>query len=93
MGKEGAAPVVGGEVEEASWRLGSHVLEVARGGREGVKPVGGGGCCWLKEEDARLGRCWATRPVGHLLRWAGKARSGGRDVWAVSRTEPKVEKE
>jgi hypothetical protein len=33
MGKEGVVPVAGGEVEEASWRLGSHVLEVARGGR------------------------------------------------------------
>jgi hypothetical protein len=96
MGKEGAAPVVGGEVEEASWRLGSHVPEVARGGggeRGSVKPVGGGGCCWLKEEDARLGRCWATRPMGRLLRWAGAARRGGRDGWAASRTGPKVEKE
>jgi hypothetical protein len=27
-----AAPVAGGEVVEASWHLGSHVPEVARGG-------------------------------------------------------------
>jgi hypothetical protein len=87
-------PVAEGEVEEASWRLGSHVPEVARGGgRGGVKLVNGGGCCWLKEEDARLGRCWATRPVGRLLHWAGVARRGGRDGWAASRTGPKVENE
>jgi hypothetical protein len=33
-----------------------------------VKLVGGGGCCRLKEEDARLGRYWATRPGGP--KWA-----------------------
>jgi hypothetical protein len=51
------------------------------GGRQGgVKPVGGGGYCWLKEEDARLGRCWATRPGGSssLLGWHGKER---RERW------------
>jgi hypothetical protein len=31
--RDGVASVVGGEEEEASWRLGSHVLEVARGER------------------------------------------------------------
>jgi hypothetical protein len=40
MGKEGAAPILGGEVEEASWCLGSHVPEVARGG---------GGRAWRRE--------------------------------------------
>jgi hypothetical protein len=70
MGKDVAAPVAGGEVEEASWRLGSHVPE----------PVGCGGCCWLKEEDARLGRCWATRPgvPSSSLGWCGKER---RERW------------
>jgi hypothetical protein len=47
-----------------------------RGGRGGVKPVGGGGCCWLKEEDARLGQCWATRPgwPSSSLGWRSKER-------------------
>jgi hypothetical protein len=54
-----------------------------RGGRGDVEPVDGGGCCWLKEEDARLGRCWATRLGGpsSLLGWRGKER---RERWVGS---------
>jgi hypothetical protein len=46
------------------------------GGRGGVKPVSGSRCCCLKEEDARLGRCRATRPGGpsSSLGWRGKER-------------------
>jgi hypothetical protein len=46
----------------------------------GMKPTGGSGCCWLKEEDARLGRCWATRLGGpsSSLGWRGKER---RERW------------
>jgi hypothetical protein len=50
------------------------------GGCGGMKLVGSGGCCWLKEEDARLGWCWATRPGGpsSSLGWRSKER---RERW------------
>jgi hypothetical protein len=34
------------------------------GGRGSMKQTDDGGCCWLKEQDAQLGWCWATRPGG-----------------------------
>jgi hypothetical protein len=76
MGKEGATPIVGGEVKEASWCLGSHVLEVAKGG--GAWRREAGRRRWLLL--AQGGRC-PTRPVlGHKARWAvffaGLARQG-----------------
>jgi hypothetical protein len=77
----GGAPVARGEEEETSWHLGSHAPEVARGEQAWcMKPAGGSGCCWLKEEDARLGRCWATRMGGpsSSLGWRGKER---RERW------------
>jgi hypothetical protein len=91
---EGAAPIAGGEVEEALWRLGSHVLEVARGGQ-----------AWRHEASrwqwlllAQGGRHPAGPVLGHKVGWAifftGLAsQGGGRDGWTASRTRPKVEKE
>jgi hypothetical protein len=48
------------------------------GRRGGMKPVRGSGCCWLKEEDTRLGRCWATRSGGpsSSLGWRRKEEGG-----------------
>jgi hypothetical protein len=77
MGKEGAAPVVGGDVEEASRRLGSHVPEVARGG--------GVGRVWQREAGRRrwlLPAQGGRRPVGpvlgHKAGWAKMGYCNGR---------------
>jgi hypothetical protein len=88
------APVAGGEVEEASWRLGSHVPRVARGGWAWQSEVGRQ--WWLLL--AQGGRRPAGPVLGHKAGWviffAGLARQGGgRDGWAASQTRPKVEKE
>jgi hypothetical protein len=71
MGKDGAAPVVGGDVEEASRRLGSHVPEVARGGGAWRREAGR----WRWLLPAQGGRC----PVGPVL-----GQKAGGPKWAIA---------
>jgi hypothetical protein len=94
MVKDGAAPVAGGEVEEASWCLSSHVPEVARGGRAWRREAGRRRWLLLAEGGRR-----SVGPVlGHKAEWAvffdGLARQGeeGEMGWLHRGQGPKLKR-
>jgi hypothetical protein len=72
----GRAPVAGGEEEEESWHLGSHVPEVARGERAWRCEVGQRQWLLLTQGGRRPARPVLGHKTGWAIFFAGLARQG-----------------
>jgi hypothetical protein len=71
-----AAPVAGGEVVEASWHLGSHVPEVARGGGAWQREAGRRRWMLLAQGGRRSVGPVLGPKAGWAVFFAGLARQG-----------------